>query len=175
MLFNQILDIRNSLHIYRYQANGLASYIVRFVFWLRTRRSRKSLDDSKGARFAAAEEIARLRDERGMGFGHVDGQLLQLHTEKHVLIMASTRSGKGVTLIIPHLLRYRGSAFVLDPKGENAKATGRQRAALNQKVYYLDPSAFPARSPRASIPCRAPPKRWKPKARRWPPLCHHQG
>ena len=139
MLFNQILAFDNALHVYRYQAGGLASYIVRFVFWLRNQTQPHVPDDTKGARFAAPEEIARLRDPRGMGFGHVDGQLLQLHTEKHVLIMASTRSGKGVTLIIPHLLRYRGSAFVLDPKGENAKATGRQRAALNQKVYYLDP------------------------------------
>lgn len=53
--------------------------------------------------------------------------------------MPSTRSGKGVSLIIPHLLRYAGSAFVLDPKGENARATGRQRAAMNNKVHYLDP------------------------------------
>jgi type IV secretion system protein VirD4 len=44
-----------------------------------------------------------------------------------------------VTLIIPHLLRYEGSAFILDPKGENAKATGRRRAQLNKKVHYLDP------------------------------------
>ncbi len=147
MLFKQILEFDHALHIYRYQARGLAGYIVRFVFWLRNETQPNVPDDTKGARFAAPEEIARLRDERGMGFGHVDGQLLQLHTEKHVLIMASTRSGKGVTLIIPHLLRYRGSAFVLDPKGENAKATGRQRAALNQKVYYLDPFGISGKKP----------------------------
>jgi type IV secretion system protein VirD4 len=147
MLFNQILAFDNALHVYRYQAGGLASYIVRFVFWLRNQTQPHVPDDTKGARFAAPEEIARLHNPRGMGFGHVDGQLLQLHTEKHVLIMASTRSGKGVTLIIPHLLRYRGSAFVLDPKGENAKATGRQRAALNQKVYYLDPFGISGKKP----------------------------
>ncbi len=147
MLFKQILEFDHALHIYRYQARGLAAYIVRFVFWLRNETQPNVPDDTKGARFAAPEEIARLRDERGMGFGHVDGQLLQLHTEKHVLIMASTRSGKGVTLIIPHLLRYRGSAFVLDPKGENAKATGRQREALNQKVYYLDPFGISGKRP----------------------------
>ena len=139
MLFNQILAFDNALHIYRYQARGLASYIVRFVFWLRNEIQAHVPDDTRGARFATVEEIARLHNPRGMGFGHVKGQLLQLHTEKHVLIMASTRSGKGVTLIIPHLLRYEGSAFVLDPKGENAKATGRHREALNRKVYYLDP------------------------------------
>ncbi|WP_036296983.1 type IV secretory system conjugative DNA transfer family protein [Methylosinus sp. PW1] len=139
MLFKQILEFENMLQIYRVQARGLAGYIVRFFFWLRSEAPPNAPDDSKGARFAAPEEIARLHNPKGMGFGHAGGRLLQLHTEKHVLIMASTRSGKGVTLIIPHLLRYRGSAFVLDPKGENAKATGRQRAALNQKVFYLDP------------------------------------
>ena len=147
VLFNQILMFENSLHIYRYQANGLASYIVRFVFWLRSEAMPKTLDDSKGARFAAPEEIARLRDDARHGLRPCRRPLLQLHTEKHVLIMASTRSGKGVTLIIPHLLRYRGSAFVLDPKGENAKATGRQRAALNEKVYYLDPFGISGKPP----------------------------
>ena len=138
-LFNQILAFDNALQVYRYQARGLAGYIVKFVFWLRNEPLPNIPNDSRGARFATSEEAARLHDPRGMGFGHIDGQLLQLHTDKHVLIMASTRSGKGVALIVPHLLRYEGSAFVLDPKGENAKATGRQRAALNDKVFYLDP------------------------------------
>jgi len=139
MLFRQILEFENMLHIYRYQANTVAGRIVRFIFWLRNEPLPNTPDDTRGARFAAPEEIARLHNPRGMGFGHVNEKLLQLHTEKHVLIMASTRSGKGVTLIIPHLLRYEGSAFVLDPKGENAKATGRRREELNHKVYYLDP------------------------------------
>jgi type IV secretion system protein VirD4 len=64
---------------------------------------------------------------------------LLLHTEKHVLIQASTRSGKGVAILLPHLLRYRGSVFCLDPKGENAKAAGRFRESVNDKTHYLDP------------------------------------
>lgn len=76
---------------------------------------------------------------RHMVYGYVNDQPLTIPNEKHTLIMASTRSGKGTTLIIPHLLRYSGSAFVLDPKGENAYATGRRREALNEKVHYLDP------------------------------------
>ncbi|MYL85309.1 type IV secretory system conjugative DNA transfer family protein, partial [Desulfovibrio aerotolerans] len=116
--------------------------MVQFWFWFTGNELppvEDAPDDSKGARFATPKEKAALRAESGMAFGHVDGSPLLLQNEKHVLIMASTRSGKGVSLIIPHLLRYPGSAFVLDPKGENAKATGRQRAALNDKVLYLDP------------------------------------
>ncbi len=94
---------------------------------------------SQGARFASDREVAAARNPNGAAFGHYRGAPLLLHTDKHVLIMASTRSGKGISLIIPHLLRYPGSAFVLDPKGENARATGRQRALLNRRVHYLDP------------------------------------
>jgi type IV secretion system protein VirD4 len=141
-IFNAIFTFERELAVFRRQSSGLASYIVRFVFWLRNEALPNSPpDDSKGARFATIEEIQRLHDPdaaAAMAFGHI-GKPLFLKTDKHVLIMASTRSGKGVTLIIPHLLRYRGSAFVLDPKGENAKATGRTRAALNDTVHYLDP------------------------------------
>jgi len=74
-------------------------------------------------------------------FGYVarDTNPLWLATKKHVFIMAGTRAGKGVNLILPHLLRYPGSVFALDPKGENAQKTGRQRQKLNERVHYLDP------------------------------------
>jgi type IV secretion system protein VirD4 len=84
-----------------------------------------------------------------MVYGYVNDQALAIANEKHTLIMASSRSGKGATLIIPHLLRYKGSAFVLDPKGENAYATGRTREKLNHKVHYLDPFGICGRGPPA--------------------------
>jgi type IV secretion system protein VirD4 len=132
-------DINNSIISQKKQ--GLAVHLVRFHFWLNGEPLPDLPDDNKGARVATEREIAALHqgDAPGtMTFGHL-GNPLALKTDKHILIMASTRSGKGVTLIIPHLLRYQGSAFVLDPKGENAKATGRQRAALNDTVHVLDP------------------------------------
>ena len=132
-------DIRQT--ILNHQKRGLSGQIYRFHLWLIGEPVPAPPDESKGARLATPAEIAALnrpRDPAAMAFGH-SGNPLFLKTDKHVLLMASTRSGKGVTLIIPHLLRYSGSAFVLDPKGENAKATIRQRTALNDKVHVLDP------------------------------------
>lgn len=58
----------------------------------------------------------------------------------HFLTVAPTRSGKGVSLIIPNLLYYRGSTVVIDPKGENAWVSLLTRKdILNQKVFILDP------------------------------------
>lgn len=59
--------------------------------------------------------------------------------QRHLLTVAPTRSGKGVSAIIPNLLSYPGSAFVIDPKGENALVTAARRAALGQDVFLLDP------------------------------------
>ncbi len=70
---------------------------------------------------------------------------LSWKTDKHVLVIASSGSGKGTDLIIPNLLSYDGSVFVLDPKGENARATMRYRASIKHpdkglaSVHCLDP------------------------------------
>ena len=90
-----------------------------------------------------------------MAFGHYQNEPLFLSTDSHQFIMGSSRSGKGVCLIIPHLLRYEGSAFVLDPKGENAKATGRHRATLNAQVHYLDPFGITGKPPSRFNPLAA--------------------
>ena len=44
-----------------------------------------------------------------------------------------------MSLIIPNLIKYEGSAFVIDPKGENAGITARRRQQMGQAVYVLDP------------------------------------
>jgi type IV secretion system protein VirD4 len=66
------------------------------------------------------------------GFVHWDG-------DGHILTVAPTRSGKAVTTIIPNLLRYRGSAVVLDPKGELYATTSKWRAENVGLVYRLAP------------------------------------
>lgn len=68
--------------------------------------------------------------------------------KRHLLTVAPTRGGKGVSAIIPNLLNYEGSVLVIDPKGENARITaarrgagdvGRKIAGMGQKVYVVDP------------------------------------
>ena len=65
---------------------------------------------------------------------------LHFRNPAHLLSIAPTGSGKGVSLIIPNLLSYRGSMLVIDPKGENAWVTAKwRREGLGNKVYILDP------------------------------------
>jgi type IV secretion system protein VirD4 len=138
-VFDYIDEQRKEAQIREQKRQGLSDYFSRFHLWLRHEPVPDVPDDSKGSRFSTPSETAALLKPNGAPYGYVEGRPYFLDTEKHILIQASTRSGKGVAVIIPRLLTYPGSAFVLDPKGENGRATGRRRAELNDKVHYLDP------------------------------------
>jgi type IV secretion system protein VirD4 len=78
---------------------------------------------------AVAGLILGYRNDRGVG--SIDN--------RHVLTVAGSRGGKGVSLIVPNLLMYDGSAIAIDPKGELAAITARARRQKGQKVIILDP------------------------------------
>lgn len=59
--------------------------------------------------------------------------------ESHLLTIAPTRTGKSTMQIVPNLLQYKGSAVVLDPKGELLEQTGDWRKRHVGPVYVIDP------------------------------------
>jgi type IV secretion system protein VirD4 len=59
----------------------------------------------------------------------------------NMLLSAPTRSGKGVSCVIPTLLSYPGSMIVLDFKGENFNLTSGFRAKFG-KVYRWEPTGY---------------------------------
>lgn len=75
----------------------------------------------------------------GLLLGYWDGRGIGTTDNRHVLTVAGSRGGKGVSLIVPNLLLYEGSVLALDPKGELAAITARARRQIGQKVVVLDP------------------------------------
>lgn len=69
--------------------------------------------------------------DRTWKVGHAD--------DRGFLTIASSRSGKGRSAIIPNLILWPGSALVIDPKGTNAAVTAQRRAGMGQAVYVVDP------------------------------------
>ena len=59
--------------------------------------------------------------------------------EGHLLTIAPTGAGKGVSCIIPALLSYSGPVICIDPKGEACQVTARRRRRMGQQVIRLDP------------------------------------
>ena len=107
------------------------------------------------ARWPSADDVATVlnepwrpglfllgRDHTGRYFGHDD--------DRHILTVAGSRAGKGVSLIVPNLLYWPGSVIAIDPKGELATLTASRRSDLGSewslpmdpghgRVFVLDP------------------------------------
>lgn len=72
--------------------------------------------------------------------GSLGDRLIGVDDDRHMMTIAGSRAGKGVSTIIPNLLEYPGSVLVIDPKGENARLTAGHRAqGMRQDVFVLDP------------------------------------
>jgi len=67
--------------------------------------------------------------------------------DRHLLTVAPTRAWKGVSHIIPNLLRYDGSVLVIDVKAENCKVTGDARREMGQRVIAIDPMGISGETP----------------------------
>src|SRR3974390_1373765 len=57
--------------------------------------------------------------EGGLLLGRRDGRVIGWNDDRHLMTIAGSRAGKGVSLIIPNLLFYEGSAVVIAPTGGN--------------------------------------------------------
>jgi len=118
-----------------------ASGTSRWLWSVHGRNSRRS--GSHGtARFATRWEMLRHGTLLGkgpvLGKGRF-GRLLRFTSDGLVMVFAATGAGKGLGIVIPTLLDYRGSMFVTDPKGENYAITRRRRGKFG-KVYMLNPT-----------------------------------
>jgi type IV secretion system protein VirD4 len=80
-----------------------------------------------------------LRRREGLLLGREGAHLLRFAGEGHLLTVAPTRAGKGVSSVIPNLLEHPGSVLVTDPKGENYAVTARWRKKLGNVVIAFDP------------------------------------
>ena len=99
-------------------------------------------DDTHGsARFASDRErrpLAQGGDGLLIGRDRKSGKPLRYAGPAHLLTIAPTRTGKGVGTIIPNLIDSPGPVICIDPKGENARITARQRGRFGP-VHVLDP------------------------------------
>lgn len=95
------------------------------------------------ARFATTSEIekAGLLGKKGLIVGKYGKHYLQFPGQQFCLLAAPTRSGKGVSFVIPNLLNWPDSCVVLDIKLENFLLTSGFRAKHGQQVLLFNPFA----------------------------------
>ena len=58
----------------------------------------------------------------------------------HAITFGEPGSGKGTSTVVPNLMQWTGSAFVIDPKGELAAMTAQyRRTILGHNIVFLNP------------------------------------
>ena len=102
------------------------------------------------ARWARTADImrAKLFSKRGLILGRHSGKYIMSDTPTHALLVAPTRSGKGVGVVIPNCLNWSGSLVCLDVKQENYKITSGFRAKFGQECFLWSPMATDKKSAR---------------------------
>ena len=159
LILGKLLGLPHDSHVY--QTVMMLTVLVVILVTLRAlfqplilRYGGPAGDDTHGsARFATDREtrpLAQNGEDLLIGRDRKSGKLLRYAGPAHLLTIAPTRTGKGVGTIIPNLLDYPGPVVCIDPKGENARVTARERGKFGP-VHVLDPfgvtgiaSALPA-------------------------------
>lgn len=126
-----------------------AAVILRY----RNRRLNKATDDLHGsARWATAKDLNTMGflSDGGIFVGGFEegGKLRYLRHDgpEHVSVVAPTRSGKGVSIVLPTALSYEHSLWAYDIKGElYALTAGYRSKVLGQRVIRFSPGEWEPR------------------------------
>lgn len=123
--------------------------VIVFMSVNRARRN-KNPDTYGTARWATGKDLqkAGLLGDEGIVLAQThDGkhQLLRHSGPEHCFVFAPTRSGKGVGIVIPTLLSWRGSVLVYDMKRENWNITAGWRSRFSHVLRFEPTAPFSVR------------------------------
>ncbi|MET2832261.1 type IV secretory system conjugative DNA transfer family protein [Mesorhizobium shangrilense] len=95
------------------------------------------------ARLATLKDAAdfRLRDKHGIVLGLKQGLLLRNDGDQHVMVIGSPGQGKSRSFVIPTMMSFQGSQFVLDMSGELFEETSGYMKDKGYDVYLLAPGS----------------------------------
>ncbi|MCW0021363.1 type IV secretion system ATPase VirD4 [Rhizobium sp. BT-226] len=114
------------------------------IFLFRQGRHHGTARWARFGELATAGYIKRYGQINGPIFGKTSGprgfgRYLTNGDQPHSLVVAPTRAGKGVGIVIPTLLTFNGSILALDVKGELFELTSRARLARGDQVFKFAP------------------------------------
>ena len=135
----------------QYQTSFLAAFGIPFtilfgvplILWLMNTDRRSLHGDAQWAKPVDIRKMGLFEgNSTSLLVGKYKGKWLQYSGNQFLGMIAPTRSGKGVGIVIPNLLNYSHSVVVLDIKGENYDLTSGFRKKYGQQVFKFAPFDF---------------------------------
>lgn len=114
----------------------VAGFVMMVVVAIHRTRKQERATTYGSARWAEPQELEKtgLLGAEGVVLGIAEnGSYLTHNGPEHLEVTAPSRSGKGVGIVIPTLLNWRGSVVVNDIKGENWTLT----AGYRRRIGYV--------------------------------------
>ena len=138
---DNIYKLRNSMKTRKSYYSMFS--LLSFLFLIKPKKK----ETHGSASFATYEDLGKRPDEQkdidllahhGVTLGRFGKITLYDNSDTHTMLIAPTRSGKGVGVIVPTLSdSWRESVIVLDIKGENQVLTANSRRAMGNKVITM--------------------------------------
>lgn len=93
------------------------------------------------SRLATLRDAAdyRLREKSGIVLGYKQGMLLRSDSDQHVMVIGSPGQGKSRSFVMPTMMNYAGSMFILDMSGELYEKTSGYMKKKGYEVYLMAP------------------------------------
>ena len=93
------------------------------------------------SRLATLRDAAdyRLREKNGIVLGYKQGMLLRSDSDQHVMVIGSPGQGKSRSFVMPTMMNYGGSMFILDMSGELYEKTSGYMRKKGYEVYLMAP------------------------------------
>ncbi|RMO99511.1 MULTISPECIES: type IV secretory system conjugative DNA transfer family protein [Pseudomonas syringae group] len=134
---------------------AVACYGVPLIGLIVAMRDQRALHGT--ARFATKAEVTKagLFGNTGIIVGKMGKRFMMFAGMQFVLLAAPTRSGKGVSTVIPNLLNWSESVVVTDIKLENFLITSKFRRAYGHSVFLFNPFAVTGDEAGNPLECRS--------------------
>ena len=131
---------KKSIQISTFLSFAIA-YGVPLLIWFNAQPKESLHGDARWAKTEEVNKAGLLKIENtSLIVGRLDnGRLVYSDGNSPVTLAAPSRSGKGVSFIVPNLFTYSDSAVVLDIKGENYRITSGHRKKQGQEIFVFAP------------------------------------
>lgn len=143
--YAKTIFFQGSLIIY---ASAFITFGAMVFMSVRRARRNKNPDTYGTARWATDKDLdaAGLLAQNGIVLGQTEHEDILRHDgAEHCFVFAPTRSGKGISIVLPTLLSWRGSTIVYDTKRENWAYTAGWRQQFSHVLRFEPTAEFSVR------------------------------